>query len=181
MKLTLSTVDSHGIVRPSPAELLIEARAVEPDVVDANTYAAMRMLASEDARHPKTWNLRCHVMLNDLDDLNARHPDWDWNVHDLIVYSSMSIHRGWFGKQEWGRRYASTEDPTREHLIAYVQVLVERLQGIDNAQGGVKFADREAMGKQHGSGSFEALVSRWAAERLVPTDCGDGLYTFKRV
>lgn len=179
IRLTTSHLDAHGIVRPSPADLLVEALAVEPGIVGRDVYAMMRMLASEGAGHPATWNLRLHVLMNDLDDLNDRR-HFGWTPHDLVVYSSMPVHRGWFGEQRNGRRYASTVDPTAEHLAPVAYMIWERTMGIDAAQGGLKFVDRAAMGVQRGSGSYDELVTRWATEGLRPRDIDGDFVVFRR-
>ena len=46
--------------------------------------------------------------------------------------------------------------------------------------GAIKFVDKRSMGKQAGSGSFDALVALWAPEGLRPHEIQDGLVVFRR-
>ena len=157
-----------GRVHDAPASLARLASAYMGRPVPLDVYALARMGHSEtDPDHAETLPLRIHVALNDLADLNAR-KHLGWTPADLITYSTQPMHRGFFGEQHIGRRYASTKDPTAADVFAVELVLSDRAEGIDPTHGALKFVDKLSMGKQHGSGKFDALVTSWAAEGLHP-------------
>jgi hypothetical protein len=166
--ITEAYVAPDGRVHDAPESLARLASAYMGRPVSLDVYALARMVASEtDADHPETAPLRVHIALNDLVDLNAR-KHLGWTPADLITYSTQPMHRGFFGEQHIGRRYASTKNPTAEDVFTVEQVLSDRAEGIDPTQGALKFVDKLSMGRQKGSGAFDALASSWAAEGLHP-------------
>jgi hypothetical protein len=166
--ITETHMAPDGRVHDAPASLARLASAYMGRPVPLDVYALARMGHSEtDPDHAETLPLRIHVALNDLADLNAR-KHLGWTPADLITYSTQPMHRGFFGEQHIGRRYASTKDPTAADVFAVEQVLSDRAEGIDPTHGALKFVDKLSMGKQHGSGKFDALVTSWAAEGLHP-------------
>lgn len=166
--ITEAHVAPDGRVHDAPSSLARLASAFMGRPVSLDVYALARMGRSEtDAEHAETFALRIHVALNDLLDLNTR-KHMVWTPADLITYSTQPMHRGYFGEQHIGRRYASTKNPTAADIIAVELVMHDRAEGIDPTHGALKFVDRLSMGKQRGSGSFDALAASWAAEGLRP-------------
>lgn len=133
-----------------------------------DVYALARMSRSEaDARDGDlSRTARMHVALNDARDLQ-------WSPSRLMLYSKNADANGYFGEQRL-RRYATTRDPYAGDVQLAWRAIDEDAQGLDPTGGAVKFVDRDSMGVQKGSGSFDALVERWAKEGLQPFNV-DGL------
>jgi hypothetical protein len=166
--ITETHVAPDGRVHDAPETLARIASAFMGRPVSLDVYALARMGRSEtDASHAETFPLRIHVCLNDLADLNSR-KHLVWTPADLVTYSTQPTHRGFFGEQHIDRRYASTKDPLAADVAAVEMVLSDRAEGIDPTHGALKFVDKLSMGKQTGSGSFDALAASWAAEGLRP-------------
>jgi hypothetical protein len=166
--ITEAHLAPDGRVPDAPATLARIASAYMGREVTPDVYALARMVASEtDAHHPETAALRVHVALNDLADLNHR-KHLNWRPVDLITYSTMPYHRDWFGEQYLGRRYGSSKNPTTEDVFTVERAISDRAEGIDPTGGAVKFIDKLSMGKQKGSGSYEAKAAQWAEEGLHP-------------
>lgn len=166
--ITEAHLAPDGRVHDNPHTLSRLASAYMGRHVSPGVYALARMVASEtDPEHPETAPLRVHVALNDLDDLNKR-KHLGWTALGLITYSTQPAHRDFFGEQHIGRRYGSSKNPTTQDVFCVEQVLSDRGEGIDPTQGALKFVDKLSMGKQHGSGKFDALALSWAAEGLRP-------------
>lgn len=168
--LTDTQLDDAGIIPADPADLVALASGVMGRDVTPATYALARMRRSEMAigESDEASALRVQVALNDLDDLNRRRL-FGWTAEDLITYSTNPDHRGLFGEQNDGRRYASTKDPHVGDALLAEQVQQQHASGIDPTGGALKFVDRGSMGAQIGSGSYDNLVVRWAAENLQPS------------
>jgi hypothetical protein len=168
--LTDTQLDDTGVIPFDPADLVEIASGVMGRPVSADTYALARMRRSEMAigESDDASALRIHVALNDLEDLNTRRL-FGWSAEDLITYSTHADHRGLFGEQNDGRRYASTKDPHVGDALLAEQVQQQHASGIDPTGGALKFVDRGSMGAQVGSGSYDNLVVKWAAENLEPS------------
>lgn len=180
----VSHLDPRGIVIETPAMIADALSASLGRKVSRDISALARMIASEtDARHPETAIVRAHIALNDLADLNRRHPSWQWTIEELITYSSMPQHRGHFGEQRWGRRYASTKDATLADVATAEHAIAQHAAGEDPTGGALKFVDRRSMGVQGGSGRYEDLVESWGSEGLRPHTLDgfpDDLVVFRR-
>ncbi len=142
-----------------------------------DVYGLARMSRSEaDHRDGDDSRVaRMHVALNDQGELG-------WGLSRLFTYSKYSPQNGLYGEQG-GRRYATTKDPFAGDILLAWRAIDEQAQGIDPTAGGVKFVDKDSMGKQPGTGSFEALVERWAGENLVPYNIdglGSNFFVFRR-
>lgn len=184
-KLSTSKLDGL-VVMPAPDELVAQAEqalggslAIGP-YSSADVYAVIRMSRSEAGPRDNDLSrqVRMNVALNDAEELG-------WSLFDLITFSKHADSRGFFGRQEDGRRYASTNDPYGKDWQLFADVVNQRAQGIDLAQGGVKFVDTKSMGVQPGTGKWEDLVARWAKEGLHPYQLAleglpSDLYIFKR-
>jgi hypothetical protein len=167
--LTDTQLDDTGVIPFDPADLVEIASGVMGREVTGDTYALARMRRSEMAigESDDASALRIHVALNDLEDLNTRRL-FGWSAEDLITYSTNADHKGLFGVQNDGRRYASTKDPHVGDALLAEQVQQQHAAGLDPTGGALKFVDRGSMGAQVGSSSYDKLVVRWAAENLQP-------------
>jgi hypothetical protein len=162
-----------GVVAETPEALRMAASTRMGRDIDANVYALARMLRSEGA---KEGNLRVHVALNDLASLG-----WA-DAFTLITYSTDGNKKGRYGSQVT-RRYASSRDPYEGDVLTAEQAISENDRGFDPAQGATKFVDKSSFGIQAGTGTFDALVQRWAADGLEPftlPDYGEDLVLFKK-
>lgn len=168
--LTDTQLDDTGVIPFDPADLVANASSVMGRDVTADTYALARMRRSEMAigESDDASALRIFVALNDLADLNTRR-FFGWSAQDLITYSTNPDHKGLFGEQNDGRRYASTKDPHVGDALLAEQVQQQHASGIDPTGGALKFVDRGSMGAQVGSGSYDNLVVKWGAEGLQPS------------
>jgi hypothetical protein len=180
----ITHLDARGIIVEPPAVIAAALAAELGRPVSRDVSALARMLASEtEARHPETAPVRAHIALNDLADLNRRHSDWHWTIEDLITYSSMPVHRGHFGEQRWGRRYASDRDGAAAYVLIAEQAIAEHARGEDPTGGALKFIDKRSMLVQHGTRSFESVASAWATEGLHPFQLAgypEDLFVFRR-
>lgn len=167
--LTDTQLDDSGVIPFDPVDLVANASSVMGRDVTRATYALARMRRSEMAigESDDASALRIQVALNDLDDLNTRRL-FGWSAEDLITYSTNPDHRGLFGQQNDGRRYASTKDPHVGDALLAEQVQQQHATGLDPTSGALKFVDRGSMGAQVGSGSYDKLVVKWSAENLQP-------------
>lgn len=129
-----------------------------------DVYALIRMARSEAGARDNdiSRKVRMHVAINDFEALGWQH------LSSLFLYSTHPDSKGLFGSQEDGRRFATTRDPYAGDFLLAKEVIDERAQGVDLADGARKFVDRKSMGRQHGSGSWENLVARWGNEGLEP-------------
>jgi hypothetical protein len=188
-RLTYTTLDGSGIVGiknadetitpVDPDDLVAQASAVMGRPISADAYALARMARSEGI---DAGELRIHVALNDLADLNDRR-GFGWSAADLITYSTDSAARGHFG-QQLHRRYASPQDPYQGDIILAEKVLADHAAGVDPTQGAIKFVDKSSFGVQAGTGSYDATVTAWAAEGLAPFNLpgeSDDFVVFRRV
>lgn len=163
-----------AFVEDDPATLALEAASVFGEVLahggysSLDVYALARMSRSEaDSRDGElSRTARIHVALNDARALG-------WTPARLMLYSKSADANGFFGEQR-RRRYATTRDPYAGDIRYAWRAIDEDLAGQDPTGGAVKFVDRDSMGVQKGSGSFDALVTRWADEGLQPYSV-DGL------
>lgn len=184
-RLNDTQLDDTGVIPFDPDDLVEVASSVMGRPISRDAYALARMRRSEMAfgESDDASALRIHVALNDLDDLNRRKL-FGWSAADLITYSTNPEHRGLFGEQNDGRRYASTKDPHAGDVLLAEQVQAQHEAGIDPTMGALKFVDRGSMGAQVGSGSYDQLVIRWAAEKLQPFTVpgySDDFIVFRRV
>lgn len=168
-KLTDTTL-VDGVIPDDPADLVAIASANMGRDVTRDAYDLARMRRSEMAigEDDDASSLRIFVALNDLQDLNSRR-FFGWTPADLIEYSTNSDHRGRFGAQNDGRRYASTKDPYATDVELAENVLSLHGAGFDPTDGALKFVDKGSMGAQVGSGSYANLVTKWGAEGLQPS------------
>jgi hypothetical protein len=174
-RLTVTSLDVNGIsgqpdpdnpdnlIPSNPSDLVDQASAVLGTQLDADTYALARMARSEGIA---AGDVRIHVALNDLADLNSR-KSLGWSPQDLITYSTNSAARGFFGSQS-GRRYASSQDPYAGDVTLVQQTVAQHNAGIDPTGGAIKFVDKSSFGVQAGTGSYAATVASWAQEGLQP-------------
>lgn len=191
-QLTDVPVGPGGIVPATPAALAAAAAALLGRPVTAEAYALARMIRSEGATE---WRLRGHVAINDAEDLG-------WMLLRVLTYSTAAWAAGSFGPQftpaitrtddEGGlitareksvRRYTTSRDPFEADLVHAETVLAEHVAGTDPTGGAVKFVDRSSFGAQAGTGSYQALVDRWAQEGLRPFTVpgySDDLVVFRR-
>lgn len=177
-RLTYTTLDPNGMIPDDPDDLVTAASAVLGRQIDADTYALARMARSEGIA---AGDLRIHVALNDLADLNTRN-GYGWDAQDLITYSTDAAARGHFG-QQLHRRYASTQDPYAGDVVLAEQTQAQHQAGIDPTGGAVKFVDKSSFGVQAGTGSYDALVATWAPEGLQPFNVpgySDDFVVFRR-
>lgn len=168
-RLTWSGVDETGIVPLTPSFLRDSAELELGRGVDQVVYDLARMIRSEGAAAGR---VRAHVAINDARELG-------WDLHRLLTYSTNRDALGWYGEQftpadrapmgiKSVRRYSTARDPYEGDIDQAERVILERAQGIDPTDGGVKFVDKSSMGVQEGSASFPELVARWAKDGLVP-------------
>lgn len=171
VKLTTSTL-VDGLVIESPRDLAAEAEGVfgQPLAHGAyssiDVYALARMARSEAGSRDNdiSRKVRMHVTINQYEAAS-----WARRLVDLITYSKNDASRGYFGEQSDGpRRVATTRDPYAGDVMLAWEVIDERANGIDLSEGATNFVDRKSMGKQKGSGSWDALVARWGASGLEP-------------
>lgn len=168
--LTSTSPDAGGVIRVAPAELARRASVVMGRDVSREAYALGRMSRSERGKNESQTGqrLRMHVALNDLAQVS-----WADTVEELFTYSNQSGEKGFFGDQ-LGRRYATTRDPYEGDVLLAEAVIVEHQAGIDptavpGLPPAIKFVDKKSMGGvQKGTGTYEALVERWAPEGLRP-------------
>lgn len=185
-KLSYGTLDPDtGIVAETPEALRMAAATRFGRDIDADTYALARMLRSEGA---KEGALRVHVALNDQAALGWSSP------FVLLTYSTDPQRKGMYGMQHSAalppqypnamtRRYATSKDPYTGDVLTAEAAQLDHAAGNDPSQGATKFVDKSSMGIQVGSGSFDALVSRWAADGLEPftvPEYGEDLVLFKK-
>jgi hypothetical protein len=180
---TTTTVDDDGvdtgIITADPADLLAQASAVLGRPISADVHALMRMARSEGIAAAE---LRVHVALNDLADLNDRR-GFGWSAFDLITYSTDPNARGKFGTQ-LHRRYASTRDAYAGDAARVELAVAEHAAGNDPTGGALKFVDKSSFGVQVGTSSYDALAASWAAEGLRPFTVpgeSDDFVVFRRV
>lgn len=205
-RLTYAALDElNGIVLDTPSVLqnLVSNRAGFD--VPAGVASLARMIRSEGATQGE---LRAHVAINDLEDLGWSNlhdlltystASWSrgkYGKQHSTVYrtptggqtSNRAEAKTENGKpvviRSQTRRYSTWRDPYMGDVQTAMKVLADRARGIDKADGAVKFVDKSSMGGvQGGTGSFDALVSRWGQEGLVPfttNEYGDDLVLFKR-
>jgi hypothetical protein len=169
-RLTKSTL-SDGLVLDAPEDLAAAAETAfgQPlargEYSRLDVYALTRAARSEAGARDNdiSRKVRMHVLINQYLDSSFS------SLASLITYSKRADARGFFGEQSDGpRRVATTRDPYAGDVHLAWQVIDERSQGIDLAQGGTNFVDRKSMGKQKGSGTWEALLERWGAQGLEP-------------
>lgn len=172
-RLTTSTVVG-GVVQESPAELAAAAAAVVGRPVSEDAIALALMCRAEggsDGQISKVY--RCHVAINQARALM-------WSVVDVITYHQTPSRARRFGEQISGR-FASGRDAWESDLQAAEYALAQRSRGEDPTRGAVNFVDIGGFGAQAGTGSFESVVQRWAADGKVPgtlPDASNGLVFF---
>lgn len=171
VKLTTSTL-VDGLIIETPEELVTEAEATfgrplaHGPYSSLDVYALARMARSEAGARDNdiSRKVRMHVTINQYEAAA-----WARRLADLILYSKNDASRGFFGEQSDGpRRVATTRDPYAGDVLLAWEVMDERANGIDLSEGASNFVDVKSMGKQKGSGSYEALLERWGAKGLVP-------------
>lgn len=133
-----------------------------------DVYALARMSRSEaDSRDGElSRTARIHVALNDARALG-------WTPARLMLFSKNADANGFFGEQNH-RRYSTARDLYAGDIHYVWRAIDEDQAGQDPTGGAVKFVDKDSMGVQRGSGSFDSLVTRWASEGLQPYNV-DGL------
>jgi hypothetical protein len=189
-RLTHAGVAADGVVHVAPEQLRAAAAAVMGRVGELDllldVYGCARMVRSEGAAQAA---IRTHVALNDQAELG-----WS-SLNQLFTYSTNPGARGFYGQQRTAaalapggvtsvRRYATTTDPYVADVWAVEEAMIMHRQGMDPTGGAVKFVDISSMGVQPGTGSYAALVERWAADGLRPfTLPGESpdLVVFRRV
>jgi hypothetical protein len=154
--------------------------------ISPDAYALARMIRSEGAAQGL---LRAHVAMND-----AATFQYASDLFGLLTFSNDTTRRGMFGKQ-WSpavppsypvanaRRYSTASDPYEGDVNMALAAIAERANGIDRAQGAVKFIDKGSMGVQLGSKPFDAIDASWRSEGLQPftlADYGDNLVLYKK-
>ncbi len=171
-KVTNGTLTDYGYVTPDVASLVRLASAALGRPVTADALSLARMARSEGIAQGE---LRMHIALNDLDDLG-----WS-SVTYLLTYSTDPNRKGTYGSQfspafpdagydvKSVRRYATSKDPYTSDIELAEKVLRDRANGIDKANGAVKFLDKSSFGVQEGTGSADAKIAEWE---------GDGLQSF---
>lgn len=178
--------ETTGVVLESPEDLRVAASGRVGWDIPRDIYALSRMIRSEGAGEGL---LRAHVAMNDLASVS-----WADNLFDLLTYSTDPERRGLYGAQYSpavpglydaanARRYATSQNPYEGDLKTAVTAWEERSQGIDRAQGAVKFIDRSSMGKQAGSRSFAEVDASWRGEGLQPftlADYGSDLVLYRK-
>jgi hypothetical protein len=185
-RLTHAEPGDDGVVWDSPEELRAAAAVVLGRVGSRDVYGAARMVRSEGAAQA---GIRTHVAMNDAAELG-------WTLARLFTYSTNLQATGHYGEQHTPaarapggvtstRRYATTRDPYVSDVWAVEEAMVAHFGGLDPTGGAVKFVDISAMGGvQEGTGSYAALVDRWAKEGLrpftLPGESAD-LVVFRRV
>ncbi|HKQ96972.1 MAG TPA: hypothetical protein VJV75_03775 [Candidatus Polarisedimenticolia bacterium] len=150
--------DVRGEVTVDDVELLSQAGEVLGRDVDWDAYAAARMLRSEDGSLGQIGKVyKVHVLLNQARALGR------------TLASTVQLHTDGdrFGSQINGR-FASGEDPYENDLKAAEYAIDQRGRGEDPTYGATNFVDKDAFGSQKGTGSFAALVARWAGDGKVP-------------
>jgi hypothetical protein len=174
-RLTTSTV-VDGVVMETPGELAAQAAAVLGRAVSEEAIALALMCRAEGGtggQISKTY--RCHVAINQARALN-------WSVVQVITYHQTPARANRFGEQISGR-FASGRDCWENDLQAAEYALAQRGRGEDPTFGALNFVDVGGFGVQAGTGSFAALVDKWAADGKVPgtlPDAGGGLVFFWR-
>ncbi len=174
-QLTFTTPDTFGVIETAPADLAALASAAAGYDVSSDAYALARMRRSEGTDGAE---LRMHVALNDLADLQAQSPSLGLrSVTDLITYSEYGSERGFYGTQA-GRRYGSSKDPFDADVRLAYKVLGDRQAGIDKAGGAIKFVDKSGFGKQPGTRTYAKVLAEWTADGLVPFTSPDATSNF---
>jgi hypothetical protein len=185
--VTYGTLDpTLGIVLESPSNLRDAAGQRMGIVLDDNAYALARMIRSEGAAEGL---LRAHVAMNDA----ATFP-YASDLFGLLTFSNDPQRRGVYGAQ-WSpavppnypkanaRRYATSKDPYEGDVNMAIAAIAERANGVDRADGAVKFIDKSSMGVQLGSKSFEEIDAAWQGDGLIPftlADYGPDLVLYKK-
>lgn len=156
-RLTYSALDSDGVVRVPPDELVADCVLTAGGPVSLDEYSLARMVASENGVTGSAFDGVCRVLvaLNDAAALG-------WSPARLITYSTVSSRNGFFGRQV-SRRYASTVDPHQGHLDIVRAAAAARSSGNDYTRGATKFADVGAFGAQSGTRSWESVSADWRA------------------
>jgi hypothetical protein len=176
-RLTTCTVDSDGVVTDSPQSLCNQAAATLGRAITLDAYALARMVRSEDGSAGQVAKaLKCHVGFNQVASLG-----WP-SVAYWVTYHRSANRAGKFGAQISGR-VASGKDPYENDLVAAEYAIAERANGSDPTFGAVNFVDVGGFGSQAGTGTFDDLVTQWAAEGKVPgtlPNTPDGLVFFWR-
>jgi hypothetical protein len=174
-RLTTSTV-IDGVVQESPAELAAAAAAVVGRDVSQDAIALALMCRAEGGSQGQLSKVyRCHVAINQARALG-------WSVVDVITYHQTPARARRFGEQTSGR-FASGRDCWECDLLAAEYALGQRDRGEDPTAGALNFVDVGGFGAQPGTGSFESVVERWAADGKVPgtlPDAPSGLVFFWR-
>lgn len=174
-RLTTCTV-VDGVVQESPAELAAAAAAVVGRDVSEDALALALMARAEGGSGGQISKVyRCHVAINQARALG-------WSVVEVITYHQTPSRARRFGAQTSGR-FASGRDCWESDLQAGEYALAQRARGEDPTGGAVNFVDVGGFGVQEGTGSFESVVEKWAADGKVPgtlPDAPSGLVFFWR-
>lgn len=174
-RLTTCTV-VDGVVQESPGELAAAAAAVVGRDVSEDALALALMCRAEggsDGQISKVY--RAHVAINQARALG-------WSVVEVITYHQTPARSQRFGEQISGR-FASGRDCWESDLQAGEYALSQRDRGEDPTGGALNFVDVGGFGAQAGTGSFAAVVEKWAADGKVPgtlPDAPSGLVFFWR-
>lgn len=174
-RLTTCTV-VDGVVQETPAQLAAVAAMVVGRAVSEDAIALALMCRAEGGSGGQIQKVyRCHVAINQARALG-------WSVVDVITYHQAPARARRFGEQVTGR-FASGRDCWQCDLDAAEYSLAQRDRGEDPTAGAVNFVDVGGFGAQAGTGSFESVVERWAADGKVPgtlPDAPSGLVFFWR-
>lgn len=159
-RLTTCTV-VDGVVQETPAELAAAAAAVMGRAVSEDALALALMCRAEGGSGGQIQKVyRCHVAINQARALG-------WSVVEVITYHQTPARARRFGEQITGR-FASGRDCWESDLAAAEYALAQRERGEDPTAGAVNFVDIGGFGAQAGTGSFESVVQKWAADGKVP-------------
>lgn len=154
------TTSSGDPVTQTPAQLAAEASRVAGHAVSVEAYALARMIRSENGSGTVLAKQAvAHVALND-----ARAHGWTL-LYTLTVNSRRPA--GSFGSQRGGR-YSTSRDPYENDLV----IAEYAISGVlpDPTGGADKFVHKGAFGVQEGTGSYDSVVRRWAADGYQPTE-----------
>jgi hypothetical protein len=175
-----------GIVIESPEALRYAASQRMGFDIPQDAYALARMIRSEGAAQGL---LRAHVAMNDLISFPYAN-----TLFELLTFSNDTKRRGVYGVQYSGpvppdypnanaRRYSTSANPYEGDVQTAIHAIDERNQGIDRASGATKFIDRDSMGAQIGSRSFEVVNASWVADGMEPftlPEYGDNLVLYRK-
>jgi len=174
-RLTTCTV-VDGVVQETPGELAAVAAAVVGRPVSEDALALALMARAEGGSEGQISKVyRCHVAINQARALG-------WSIVDVITYHQTPSRAHRFGAQTSGR-FASGRDCWESDLAAGEYAIGQRDRGEDPTGGALNFVDAGGFGAQAGTGSFEELIEKWAADGKTPgtlPDASSGLVFFWR-